>query len=87
MRPRLRIVPSELGDMPLFSTEEAMERGISRHDLAILLRRRLIWRPARGWYSSRMDARLDEQHILRTAATLGRSEWVGAGHNAALSIS
>lgn len=66
----LRIAPSQLGDMPLFSTAEAEERGISRKDLAVLVRRSLIWRVARGWYSSRMDAELDERHILRTAANL-----------------
>lgn len=70
MRPRLRVSPSELGDMPLFSTTEAEERGISRHDLTTMLLRGLIWRVARGWYSSRMDSRLDEQHLLRTAANL-----------------
>lgn len=70
MRPRLRIAPSELGDMPLFSTREAEERGISRRDLATLVRRGLIWRAARGWYSSRTDITLEESHIVRTAANL-----------------
>lgn len=56
--------------MPLFSTAEAEARGISRHDLATMCRRGLIWRVARGWYSSRVDGRRDEHHLLRTAANL-----------------
>lgn len=56
--------------MPLFSTTDAHERGISDHDLATMVLRGLIWRAARGWYSSRMDATADERHVLRTAANL-----------------
>ena len=66
----LRVAPSELGDMPLFSTGEAEARGISRRDLAVLVRRQVIWRVALGWYSSRTDAPAEERHILRTVATL-----------------
>ncbi len=70
MRPRLRIAPSDLGDMPLFSTAEAEARGISRRDLGVMVRRELIWRVARGWYSSRMAAGPEERHILRAVAVL-----------------
>lgn len=70
MKPRLRIAPSALGDMPLFSTTEAEARGISRRDLGVMVRRELIWRVARGWYSSRMDAGPEERHVLRAVAVL-----------------
>lgn len=70
MRPRLRVAPSELGDMPLFSTAQGEERGISRRDLTTMVRRELLWRPARGWYSSRMDADEEERHVLRALAVL-----------------
>lgn len=56
--------------MPLFSTAEAEERGISRKDLTVMVRRELLWRPARGWYSSRMDAHEEERHVLRALAVL-----------------
>ncbi|WP_435200638.1 hypothetical protein [Janibacter sp. GS2] len=68
--PTLRIDPSRLRDIPLFSTGAAEADGISRKDLAILVRRQLLWQPARGWYSARPDATEDERHILRTVATL-----------------
>lgn len=70
MKPKLRVAPSDLGDMPLFSTAEAEARGISRRDLGVLVRRQLIWRVARGWYSSRMDADAEQRHVLRALATL-----------------
>lgn len=70
MKPRLRIAPSDLGDMHLFSTVEAEARGISRRDLGVMVRRELIWRVARGWYSSRVDAGPEERHILRAVAVL-----------------
>lgn len=63
--------------MPLFSTLEAEGRGISRRDLGELVRRGLIWRPARGWYSSRMDADAEERHLIRAVAVL-RSQGEGA---------
>lgn len=66
----MRIDPAVLGDMPLFSTAEAEASGMSRRDLALLVRRGLIWRVARGWYSSRMAAGPEEGHILRVAANL-----------------
>lgn len=68
--PILRTDPSRLRDTPLFSTGAAEADGISRTDLAILVRRRLLWQPARGWYSARPDATEDERHVLRTVATL-----------------
>lgn len=70
MTPTLRTAPSDLGDMPLFSTVEAEARGISRRDLRVLVRRELIWQVARGWYSSRMDAGPEDRHILRALATM-----------------
>lgn len=70
MKATLRIDPKTLGDHPLFSTAEAESWGVSRHDLAILVRRGLIWRVARGWYSCRTDVHEDERHILRTVAVL-----------------
>lgn len=70
MTPKLRVDPSDLGDMPLFSTGQAEERGISRRDLRILVARGLIRRVARGWYSTRMDATEEEEHVLRAVAVL-----------------
>ena len=70
MKTRLRIDPSTVGELPLVSTAEAEDWGVSRHDLAILVRRGLVWRVARGWYSSRMDATEEECHVLRTVAHL-----------------
>lgn len=67
---KLRIVPSQLGDLPLFTTAQARDAGLSGHDLAVLVRRQLIWRPAQGWYSCRPDATEDERHVLRAVATL-----------------
>lgn len=67
---KLRIVPSQLGGLPLFTTAQARDAGLSGHDLAILVRRQLIWRPAQGWYSCRPDATEDERHVLRAVATL-----------------
>lgn len=86
MKARLRIDPSTVGDLPLFSTAEAEGWGVSRHDLAILVRRGLVWRVARGWYSSRMDATEEERHLLRTTAHLrlhGESS-AACRHSAAL---
>lgn len=68
--PRLRVAPTELGDMPLFSTAQAEQRGISRKDLTAMVRRDLLWRPARGWYSSRVGALEHERHMLRALAVL-----------------
>lgn len=83
---RMRVDPSSLGDMALFSTGDAEARGISRRDLGVMVRRELVWRVARGWYSNRMDATADERHVLRAAATVRMQ---GAGsiahrHTAAL---
>ncbi|MCW4601427.1 hypothetical protein ON003_07365 [Janibacter hoylei] len=75
--PPLRVAPSELGDMPHFTTAEAEGRGISRRDLAVFVRRGLFWQPARGWYSSRTDAQIGERHLIRAAAVL-RSQAEGA---------
>lgn len=63
--------------MPLFTTAEAEGRGISRRDLAVFVRRGLFWQPARGWYSSRTDAQIEERHLIRAAAVL-RSQAEGA---------
>lgn len=86
MPPKLRVALSELGDMPLFSTAEAEARGISRRDLAVLVRRGLLWRVARGWYSSRIDASAEEAHVLRAVATLRLqdAQTVAARHTAAV---
>lgn len=86
MTPAMRIAPSELGDMPLFTTAEAEARGISRRDLGVLVRLELIWRVARGWYSSRMDASPEQRHVIRALATLRlQSEGaVAIRHTAAL---
>lgn len=67
---RLRRHVAAFRDLPLFSTEQARADGISGHDLALLVRQRLIWRAAQGWYSCRPDATEDERHILRTVANL-----------------
>lgn len=82
----MRIAPSALGDLPLFSAADAADWGISRHDLGTLVRRGLIWRPSRGWYSCRMDAREDERHLLRTVAVLQLhgGDSVACRHSAAL---
>ncbi len=63
--------------MPLFTTAEAEGRGISRRDLGVFVRRGLFWQPARGWYSSRMDAEIEERHLIRALAVL-RSQGEGA---------
>lgn len=63
--------------MPLFSTAEAEGRGISRRDLATFVRRGHFWQPAHGWYSSRMDAQVEERHLIRAVAVL-RSQGQGA---------
>lgn len=68
--PQRPINTSALRDAPLFTTAQARDAGISGHDLAVLVRRRLLWRPAPGWYSCRPDATEDERHILRAIATL-----------------
>lgn len=70
MEPRLRIDPTALGDIALFSRRQAREWGISDKDLEILCRRGLLIRVARGWYSTRVGAPADELHLLRVAATL-----------------
>lgn len=68
--PKRSITISTLRDAPLFTTAQAREAGISGHDLAVLVRRRLVWRAAPRWYSCRPDATEDERHILRAIATL-----------------
>lgn len=60
--------------------------GISAHDLAILVRRALLWQVERGWYSTHMGATEEERHILRTVATLQLhgEESVACRHSAVL---
>lgn len=86
MQPTLRIDPTTLGDLPLFDLAAATSSGISSHDLAILVRRGLLWRVERGWYSCRMDATEEERHILRTVAALELhgEDTVACRHSAAL---
>lgn len=67
---RRHIDLSALRDVPLFTTSEARDAGISGHDLALLVRRELIWRPAQGWYSCLPDVTEDERHVLRTVTAL-----------------
>ncbi|WP_068424223.1 hypothetical protein [Janibacter terrae] len=68
-RPR-HVDISAFQDLALFSTAQAHDAAISGHDLAALVRRELIWRPAPGWYSCRPDATDEERHVLRVAANL-----------------
>ncbi len=60
--------------------------GISAHDLAILVRRGLLWRVERGWYSTQLDAAEEERHVLRTVAALQLhgEESVACRHSAIL---
>lgn len=77
---------SALRDLPLFTSREAREARLSGHDLAILARRQLVLRIARGWYSCLVDASEEELHVLRTVANLrllGGSA-VASGMSAAL---
>lgn len=71
MKPTLRIDLTNIGDLPLIDLPTATSMGISSHDLAIMVRRGLLWKVAHGWYSSRMDATDEERHILRAVAVLG----------------
>lgn len=86
MQPTLRIDPADLGDLPLFDAAEARSMGISAHDLAILVRRGLLWRVERGWYSTHVDASEEERHVLRTVAALQLygEESVACRHSAIL---
>ncbi|GAB3113751.1 hypothetical protein GCM10027055_18760 [Janibacter alkaliphilus] len=82
----LHVDLTNVGDLPVFSREQARGWGISDRDLAALCRRGSFRRLARGWYSSRMDATPEELHVLRTVANIrlhaGRS--VAVRHSAVL---
>lgn len=83
----MRIDPRDLGDLPLFSAAQAKEWGISDKDLRILVRRGLIRRLDRGWYSTWMSATAEELHLLRTAAALElHGETVAANRHSALIV-
>ncbi|MBM6546968.1 hypothetical protein JNO54_12585 [Janibacter sp. YIM B02568] len=85
MEPTLRKAAKGIADVPLFSAEEARAWGISAKDLTILVRRGLILRLDRGWYSTMVAAEPSELHVLRTAAALRmHSGPVAAGHSAVL---
>ncbi len=85
MEPTLRIDPKALGDVPLFSAAQAREWSISDKDLRILVRREQLRRVDRGWYSTRVCATPEEEHVLRTvAALLQHDEAVASHHSAAL---
>lgn len=70
VRPTLRDPAKNLQDVPLFSAAQAAEWSISDKDLAILVRRGLILRLDRGWYSTMVAAEPDDLHVLRTTAAL-----------------
>lgn len=62
---------ADLGDVPIFSREQARLDGrLSDSDLQRLVQREQLIRLARGWYSTRVHAYPDELHLLRTVAAL-----------------
>ncbi|MBM6545775.1 hypothetical protein JNO54_06430 [Janibacter sp. YIM B02568] len=70
MKPQLRIDLTTIGSLPFFSRRQAREWGVSDIDLRILLRRGLIIRLDRGWYTDRVASTAEELHVLRTLAAL-----------------
>lgn len=81
------MIPDELSDLPLFTTHDALEMGVTGIDLRNAVNEATITRLMRGWYTAQPLPWPDDRHrLLVDIALLERENTVPSHYSAAVHL-